>query len=108
MSDITLEFDTAKLVNREQALINKNQMKLDYQVLKDSNYFCPKDVGTLQTSAQVTNPGLIEWNQIYAKRQYYELPNKSKDNNVNARMKWFEEAKARYLPDWLKIAQGSI
>jgi len=108
LSNVQIDFDINKLVAREQVLINKNQNKLDYQILKDSNRFCPNDVGTLQTSGKVDKPGEIVWDMSYAKKQYYEYPNKSKDKNANARMKWFEEAKSLFLKDWLKIAQGNI
>jgi len=89
-------------------LIKQNQMKLDVQILKDSNYFCPMDVGTLKTSAKIEQPGEIVWDQQYAKAQYYGKPNKSKDKNPFARMKWFEEAKVLHKEEWLKIAQGNI
>ena len=108
MFNVEIDFAVDKLVARLQVVINKNQAKLDYQVLKDSNYFCPDAVGTLKTSGKVDKPGQIVWDMPYAKRQYYEYPNKSKDKNANARMKWFEEAKSLYLKDWLRIAQGNI
>ena len=84
------------------------QFRLDQQVAKDSNYFCPQDVGSLQKSvlpSVQSGDGLLEWNEPYAKAQYYGLPNKSKDKNPNARMKWFEHAKTLWKKKWLEVAQ---
>jgi hypothetical protein len=79
------------------------QTALDVQVVKDSNYFCPVDEGTLQRSALTASrfgSGEVQWDIPYAHAQYWGLPNKSKDINPNARMKWFEEANTLYAKDW--------
>lgn len=85
----------------------RNQFLLDQQVAKDSNYYCPEDVGSLQKSVILSaqsGRGELEWNEKYAKAQYYGLPNKSKDKNPNARMKWFEVAKRMFKSKWVKVA----
>jgi len=104
---VKLVFDTNKVLGKQRALINQRQPALDAQVLKDSNFYIPKDEGTLEASGVIASKigsGRIEWNTPYAREQYYERPNKSTDTNPNARMKWFEVAKAAYLDLWLKIA----
>jgi len=84
------------------------QRALDVQVIKDSNYYCPEADGTLKRSALKSQPGsgVVKWDEKYAARQYYELPNKSKDANPNARMEWFEEAKATKKESWEKLANA--
>jgi predicted alpha-1,6-mannanase (GH76 family) len=87
------------------------QKILDIQVLKDSNYFAPMDEGTLIASgvtATVPGSGWIVWNTPYAKKLYYGVGfNFSKDDNPNARAKWFEEAKALHKKDWLEVANDA-
>ena len=87
------------------------QFLLDQQVAKDSNYYCPEDLGysgglmgSVEPSA-TEGKGVLVWNEPYAAAQYYDLPNKSKDKNPNARMKWFEAAKAVCKKKWERVAQ---
>lgn len=109
LSDVRFEFNIDAALEKRFRRLKKDQSKLDLQVIKDSNLFCPFAEGILQSSAlmnTVLGSGVVRWVTPYARRQYYELPNKSKDKNPNARIKWFEEAKARYRDDWLMIAGG--
>lgn len=108
MFNASFEFDTNKALQLREAAIGRAQAALDVQVIKDSNFYCPQAEGTLQASALTTSEigkGRVLWATPYARRQYYEAPNKSKDKNPNARMKWFEEAKARQRENWLSIAR---
>lgn len=101
-------------INAVRAKIDRHlsaevQSKLDLQVLKDSNFYCPQDVGTLQDSGilySVIGSGVLEWRTPYARAQYYEMPNKATDKNPNARMKWFEAAKAAKKKDWARLANA--
>lgn len=89
-----------------------SQVALDMQVMKDSNQFCPQAEGTLQASAVTATKigsGEVIWNTPYAHRLYHHPEyNFSLDKNPNARGKWFEEAKTRYLADWLTRAEGAL
>lgn len=106
MSVVKVEFDPAKVKARLDGQLGKAQMELDQQVLKDSNYFIPKREGYLERSGIVASEGgYVEWNMEYAKRQYHGLPNKSLETNPNARMKWFEAAKAIWLKRWTDLVQ---
>lgn len=107
MSSVKIDFDPKRAAAVRISKIGAAQAALDTQVIKDSNYYCPFDEGTLQSSALTASEigrGRVLWATPYARRQYYELPNKSHDKNPNARMKWFEEAKARNKAAWLAIA----
>ena len=107
MLSVTVEFKVKDVIQQKQFLIDGAQAALDLQIIKDSNYFCPQDEGTLQASAVTASKvgeGELEWNTPYARAQYYGLPNKSLDRNPNARLKWFEEAKAQFSDDWERIA----
>lgn len=111
MSNVRVEMDVNAAVARRAPLIKRAQAALDTQVIKDSNYYCPEQEGTLQSSALTASKigeGKVSYATPYARNQYYNLPNKSHDKNPNARMKWFEEAKARHLEDWRRIAQGGL
>ncbi|REK58979.1 MAG: minor capsid protein [Geobacillus sp.] len=110
--DIKINIDTNAIANKIDNAISKAQLALDEQVLKDSNYFIPKDTGELERSSlrhSRLGEGHIEWNTPYARRLYYNPQyNFSKDVNPNARGLWFEEAKALHYPEWVKIAQQTF
>lgn len=104
-----VEFDTRKCANRLRDRIDGVQEKLDWQVLKDSNFYCPKDTGELEASSVRSTDfgsGELIWDTPYAKAQYYGLQNKSRDSNPNAVYKWFEAAKSTKLQEWLRLANG--
>jgi hypothetical protein len=103
-----LEIDGKKILHRIEKRIEGVQGQVDLQVMKDSNLFCPRDVGTLQSSVLIASElgsGVLVWDSPYARRQYYEAPNKSLDKNPKAQMKWFEVAKSLYKKDWVRLAQ---
>ena len=106
--NVTVDFDANAAFAKRAAHLQRRQIALDVQVAKDSNYFCPEASGDLigSVSNSIFGSGELVWDSVYARRQYYEAPNKSKDKNPNARMKWFEEAKALHKKEWLEIANG--
>lgn len=104
---VKLEFNIPKITAKLTPKYQQAQAALDIQVLKDSNYYIPKDEGTLEASGVIASGGgKVEWNTPYAREQYYEKPNKSHDTNPNARMKWFEFAKAQWGQQWVKMVNG--
>ncbi|MGR6008090.1 minor capsid protein [Bacillus cereus] len=112
MIRINVRVDTAHMEAKAEEAINKAQFALDQQVLKDSNFYIPKDTGELERSSiRFSRPGEghIEWNTPYARRLYYNPQyNFSKQPNQNARGLWFEEAKARHASDWARIVERTI
>ena len=110
MKNITVNFNIPKISKMVKKHIGMAQVILDTQVLKDSNYYIPKDTGNLESSGvRATKPGTgeITWDTVYARNLYYNPAfNFSKDSNPNARGKWFENAKARRKKEWLKAAQS--
>lgn len=97
---------------RIQNAVDVTQMQLDQEVLKDSNYFIPKDTGELERSsvrASEIGKGVLKWDTKYARKLYYNPQyNFSKDVNPNAQGLWFEAAKVRFLSDWIRMAQQTI
>jgi|WetSurMetagenome_2_1015567.scaffolds.fasta_scaffold381508_2 hypothetical protein len=107
-AEIKIDFDAKGVQARIGRRVQSNQFLLDQQIAKDSNYYCPRDVGSLQDSvipSAAQGVGVLEWNEVYARAQYYDLPNKSKDKNPNASMKWFEKAKKVFLQKWLEVGR---
>lgn len=104
--------DTQAIESKVLKATEKAQFALDQQVLKDSNYFIPKDTGELERSSiRFSRPGEghIEYNTPYARRIYYGVDfNFSKDVNPNARALFFEEAKARNVRDWARLVEQTI
>lgn len=102
---VTIEIDESAIMRKIDGRMSRAQLVLDNRIAADSNYFCPMDTGALQGSVfPIHGDGTLEWNEPYAKKQYYGLPNKSKDSNPNASPQWFEHAKARNLKNWEKLA----
>jgi hypothetical protein len=101
-----IQFDPNSIMDKIRKRTEKAQYLLDMQVIKDSNLYCPEDVGDLQDSAILgyKTGGQVVWDVEYAKNQYYSDNNKSKDKNPRASMKWFEVAKAENLQAWEKLA----
>ena len=105
-------FDTQAAKTRISAAIHKAQMKLDAQVLADSNFYCPLKEGVLQKSGiihTVIGSGLVKWRTPYAHSQYHRLDfDHSQQKNPNACAKWFEAAKARKMEQWRKLVDDTI
>ena len=105
-------FNEAATRARLKTAVKRAQMKLDTQVITDSNYFVPKDTATLEKSAvinTVIGSGLVKWKTDYARRQYYGLDfDHSKQSNPSACARWFEAAKARWLDKWRKLVNDEI
>lgn len=106
------KFDAQAAKARIDAAIRKAQMKLDQQVITDSNFYCPLKTGALQKSAQINTvigSGLVVWKTPYARAQYYGVNfDRSKDPNPNACAKWFEAAKARKMEQWRKLVDDTV
>jgi hypothetical protein len=105
-------FNDAATKARISAAIHKAQMKLDAQVLADSNFFIPIKTHTMENSAiinTVLGSGEIVWRTDYARRQYYGVNfDHSKQLNPNACARWFEAAKARKMEQWRKLVDDTI
>lgn len=105
-------FNDAAAKARISAAIHKAQMKLDQQVITDSNYYVPIKTHTMENSAiinTVLGSGLVKWRTDYARAQYYGVNfDHSKQFNPNACAKWFEAAKARKMEQWRKLVDDTI
>ncbi|HWI50264.1 MAG TPA: minor capsid protein [Rummeliibacillus sp.] len=112
MIRFSIKVDVSKLQDKVDQAIKKAQFALDEQIIKDSNFYAPEDIGTLIGSAQrgsKIGEGLIVWDTPYARRLYYNPQyNFSKDKNPNAGGLWFERAKAAHRSSWQAIAQHKI
>lgn len=100
-----VSFDKTGCKRKIQTRVTMAQKKLDSQVMKDANYFCPMDTGALQKSVlgSVIGSGLLTWAIDYAKKMYHFKGRVSKESNPNASVKWFEVAKSRYKERWEKL-----
>lgn len=107
--NVKTELNKSKLKFKTSHAKKVAQAQLDQDVLKDSNYFIPKQTGNLERSGILYSrigEGHIEWNTPYARRLYYNPQyNFSKDVNPNAQGLWFEAAKSQYKDDWTRRAK---
>ena len=105
-----ITFDTEQVTKKINDRMSIAQKKLDAQVMKDSNYYCPMDTGDLQRSVlgSVIGSGLLVWSKEYAKKMYNFGGKLSKENNPNASIKWFEVAKSRKLASWKNLVENEI
>jgi hypothetical protein len=101
-----VNINTSKLKSKQNSAKKAAQMQLDQDVLKDSNFFIPKQEGYLERSSLLHSrigEGHLEWNTPYARRLYYNPQyNFSKDVNPNAQGLWFEAAKALHKEEWVR------
>lgn len=105
---VRLKLNVPKLIKTIGKRMAKAQFALDQQVLKDTNFYVPKDSGQLEASAikgTRLGSGKIIYNEPYAAYQFYTDNNKSKDQNPNASTEWFEVAKSKNVKKWDRIAQ---
>ena len=122
MPGTKVSFDKTRCKKKIESGISVVQKKLDSQVMKDANYFCPLDTGALQKSVlgSVIGSGLLTWAIDYAKKMYNfkgklrTEPTKDKDGNItretnpNASVKWFEVAKSRYREKWVRLVNDGF
>ncbi|PEI42590.1 minor capsid protein [Bacillus pseudomycoides] len=112
MIRLNIRIDTPDIEGKVMEATQKAQFALDQQVLKDSNFYIPKDTGELERSGvRFSRPGEghIEWSTPYARRLYWNPQYSfSHDANPNAMGLWFEEAKARNVTDWVRIVENDI
>ncbi|MEK4003023.1 minor capsid protein [Bacillus sp. FSL K6-2822] len=112
MIRVNIRVDATAIEGKVIEATEQAQLALDEQVLKDSNFYIPKDTGEVERSGiRFSRPGEghIEWNTPYARRIYYNPQyNFSTDVNPNARGLWFEAAKARHVMDWARIVENEI
>lgn len=111
-NEVRVEMNVPAVIERKRAALQRSQVALDVQVVKDSNLYCPEAEGTLKKSALTASDfgkGIVRWATPYAARLYYNPQfNFSKDRNPDAQGKWFEAAKARHLRDWQRKAQEAL
>ena len=84
-----------------------SRIALTEQVVKDSNYYIPKDTGNLEGSSLANSDygaGQAVCATPYARRLYYNPEyNFSTDVNPNASGLWFERAKDERINEWERI-----
>lgn len=60
-------------------------------ILRKANNLVPVDTGTLKRSGKIIAVGLITWDTVYARRQYYGHKYKKR---------WAERAVSKYISDF--------
>lgn len=102
----TVKFDKAACMARVQgAAEGKALLIASEQVLKDCNYYCKQDQGTLIASSithSQPEKGKLIWKTPYAKKQYY-LQTANTDVNSNASWMWCHKAKSAHSKEWKKV-----
>ncbi|AXN58356.1 minor head protein [Bacillus phage Wes44] len=100
------------ILDKSLEAVAKAQVVLDEQVLKDSNFFIPKDTGQAEDSGVIASQigkGEIIWDTPYIRKIYYGVDiNFHHDMNPNAQALWFEVAKSRFLSDWVRAAGKEV
>ncbi|MRG87003.1 minor capsid protein [Salinibacillus xinjiangensis] len=108
-----VKVDLGDIQGKVSKAVGFGQFALDEQVLKDSNFYIPKNEGTLEESGVIHSQplrgkGEVVWNTPYARRLYYNPQyDFSKDKNPEARGLWFEHAKSQHLKEWLEVADDA-
>lgn len=110
MAGIKITHNRAQIERRISAGAANAVTVVTEQVVKDSNYFCREDQGTLIASSQTASDykaGKAVWDTPYAKRVYY-TGTPSRDKNANASLMWVEKARARSGKQWEQSANKAF
>lgn len=87
---------------------DKGLFALSSQVLGDCNQYVKIDQHTMEQSSyaeSILEKGLLAWDTIYAKRQYWEIETSLTPGRT---WKWCETAKVNHLDDWKAIAEKGL
>lgn len=105
MINVQTNINWSELEGRFDTATRAAQFMLDSDVLKDSNYYIPKDTGNSERSGIIHSQlgyGKIVWRTPYIRKIYYGTSiNFHKDINPNAQDLWFEAAKASKKERWI-------
>ena len=84
---------------------DKGLFALSSQVLGDCNQYVKIDQHTMEQSSyaeSILEKGLLAWDTIYAKRQYWEIKTSLTPGRC---WKWCEKAKSKFKSDWQRLAE---
>jgi hypothetical protein len=104
-----VDFSARNIIRRSERAMETAVFDVSNQILKDSNYFCKEDTGTLKDSAisnSLPEKGIVRWVTPYAAKQY-DYPFAYKDKNPNARGAWFEAARDMWEDQWTEVFERS-
>lgn len=110
MANVRVSLDLNSTVQRMKEASDKAIYTTSQQALKDCNYFCKQDQGTLISSSQTHSDfekGRLVWHTPYARKQYY-LRQTTKDVNSNAEWMWAHKAAAQHKEDWKAVFQQAF
>lgn len=102
---IRISVDPNKIGIRVQNAWKEGLAKLSEEILADCNEYTKKDQNTLIMSSQTASrlsEGIIAWDTVYAKRQYYEIKTSLTPGRT---WKWCETAKRKHKREWQELAE---
>ena len=105
---VRIEIDPNQVAAKVSGAWKKGLYALSAQILNDCNQYVKVDQHTLESSSYVhslLNEGKLIWQTPYAKRQYWAIETSLTPGRT---WKWCETAKAKYEPDWQKIAEKGL
>ena len=109
---VVIQFNSEEIIRRFDERNSLATAALCQQILKDSNFYCPLDQGTLQASALISSDsdrGVITWNTPYAARLYYGINfNFDKASNPNSQAMWFHKAKDIHIDEWVTVYKNVL
>lgn len=109
---VVIQFNSDEIIRRFEERNSLATAALCQQILKDSNFYCPLDVGTLQASALISSDsdrGIITWETPYAAKLYYGLDfNFDVSSNPNAQAMWFHKGKDVHLNEWITVYKNVL
>lgn len=103
---IRIQIDQNKVGAKVMGAWKESLLPLSSQILQDCNQYVKRDTGTLELdsvaqSAGTLKDGKLVWDQVYAKRQYWEIKTSLTPGRT---WKWCETAKRKHKADWQKLA----
>ena len=105
---VKIQIDPNKVGAKVAGAWNKGLFTLASQILGDCNQYVKHDQGTLETeslSQSRLSEGRLVWDQVYAKRQYWEIKTSLTPGRT---WKWCETAKRKHKSEWQKQAEKAL
>ena len=105
---VKINIDNARVLAKIDVAWSKATRPLAEEILADCNQFCKEDTGALIASSMIHSQldrGILVWATPYARRQYYEIRNASRDTNPRATWRWAEVAKQHFSDRWARQAE---
>lgn len=107
ITGVDVNINTGEIKSRILGKLDSAKLKMNKQVLEDSNKFVRMQTGKLKDSGYYDEDG-VGYSTAYAEYAYADGTKVSTDVNPEASSRWVDVAKEKYINDWVKILKEGL